>query len=248
MSGAQSKGRGAKATPKAAKKAPPIAKAKRPADRHARQTAADTRRLHVELQVQNDELVEARLLSDIALERYTELFDFAPMGYAILGADEHIEEINYAGARILGVDRKHVVGRTLSSLVHGSDQRASYNALLARALQSSARETCELKLKKTGGAFAAVVRVRALTRGNRRFLVALEDVTERNDREERLQEAESVLRRTIVARTSSSPSSRTSSGTLSRRSKIASSCCHVSRRGAPWPKRRRRSSSGRSPT
>src|SRR5215471_5956936 len=59
----------------------------------------------VELQIQNEELRAARLALEATLARYTELFEFAPLGYAVLGVDETILEINLAGAALLGRDR-----------------------------------------------------------------------------------------------------------------------------------------------
>src|SRR5215471_17755790 len=64
----------------------------------------------IELEMQNESLMASRAETEAGLERYTELFDFAPLGYAILGADEVIREINHAGAKLLGNIRSRLVG------------------------------------------------------------------------------------------------------------------------------------------
>src|SRR5262249_580462 len=55
----------------------------------------------IELELQNEELRSARRETEFGLKRYTELFDFAPIGYATLDAKGTIREINHVGARLL---------------------------------------------------------------------------------------------------------------------------------------------------
>ena len=57
-------------------------------------TDADTQRLvhelqvhQIELEMQNEELRQSRAEAEAGLERYTELYDFAPVGYLTLGRD-----------------------------------------------------------------------------------------------------------------------------------------------------------------
>ena len=57
-------------------------------------TEADTQRLvhellvhQIELEMQNEELRQSRAEAEAGLERYTELYDFAPVGYLTLGRD-----------------------------------------------------------------------------------------------------------------------------------------------------------------
>ncbi|NMG56176.1 putative bifunctional diguanylate cyclase/phosphodiesterase [Aromatoleum aromaticum] len=75
-------------------------------------------RVHqIELEAQNRELIEARRALEDARDRYSDLYDFAPVGYMTL--DEHgvILEINLTGARLLGQDRAQVIGMPLSGWV-----------------------------------------------------------------------------------------------------------------------------------
>lgn len=54
----------------------------------------------IELEIQNEELLAARREVESGLERYTEIFDFAPIAYFVLSADGIIRELNLAGARL----------------------------------------------------------------------------------------------------------------------------------------------------
>ncbi len=77
---------------------------------------------HVELEMQNDELRQSRAEREAALARYTELYDFAPVGYLTLTSDGLIAEINLTGAKLLGVQRRDLLKRRFSSFVMAADQ------------------------------------------------------------------------------------------------------------------------------
>ncbi|MDZ7822372.1 MAG: hypothetical protein U5N26_11555 [Candidatus Marinimicrobia bacterium] len=59
----------------------------------------------IELEMQNEELVIAKEKAEIAEEKYTELYDFAPSGYLSLTKDGKITELNFAAAKMLGKER-----------------------------------------------------------------------------------------------------------------------------------------------
>ncbi|RPJ10969.1 MAG: histidine kinase, partial [Deltaproteobacteria bacterium] len=67
--------------------------------------------------MQNEELRESRAEVEAGLERYTEFYDFAPVGYLTLGRDGAIRQVNLTGARLLGVDRGRLSGRRFGVLV-----------------------------------------------------------------------------------------------------------------------------------
>ena len=82
-------------------------------------TGADSRRLlhelqvhQIELEMQNAELRQARDELEVALENYTDLYDFAPSGYFTFAANGVILRANLTGAT-LGRNRNHC--RSISS-------------------------------------------------------------------------------------------------------------------------------------
>jgi PAS domain-containing protein len=113
------------------------------------------RRLHelevhqIELEMQNEELRAARLETEAGLARYTELFDFAPIGYAILEPDGIIREINHTGARLLGRERAGILGLMFGDFV-AVGQRGAFNALLEGAQDTEVREICDVELLRAG--------------------------------------------------------------------------------------------------
>ncbi len=57
-------------------------------------------------------------------DRYVDLYDFAPLGYVTLDEDGYIQEINLAGAALLGRDRAELTGYPLADYVPGPDKQA----------------------------------------------------------------------------------------------------------------------------
>ncbi len=51
----------------------------------------------IELEMQNEELIQANETAETALKKYTMLYDFAPMGYFTLDPEGSICELNFTG-------------------------------------------------------------------------------------------------------------------------------------------------------
>ena len=65
----------------------------------------------IELVMQNEELQLAKNAAQEAVDKYIELYDFAPSGYVTLAAGGEILQLNLACAHMLGNDRTHLVKR-----------------------------------------------------------------------------------------------------------------------------------------
>jgi two-component system CheB/CheR fusion protein len=161
----------------------------------------DERLLHelevhqIELELQNEELREASAELEASLERYTGLFDFAPVGYAILASDGTIREVNHEGAGLLGKPRSRIIGQPFEAFLGGSF-RSPFALLLLKVLDRETNESCEVSLAKRGEVPLEIhVVACALTRDEeRRVLLAFEDITERRQREELRERAERAVR------------------------------------------------------
>src|SRR4051812_25251349 len=104
----------------------------------------------IELELQNDELRTARGELELALSRYTELFDFAPIGYATVQADQTIQDINHAGCQLLVQPRSVLRGWRVEQLVPVAHQIGLRSLLLA-AEASGVRESSVLELVRADG-------------------------------------------------------------------------------------------------
>src|SRR5581483_4664709 len=101
------------------------AELRRPAEERLRNRAsvpqpvsdADVQRLlhelqvhQIELEMQNEELLQARAELEASLAKYADLYDFAPVSYLTLAADGTIVEANLAAASFFGIERSKLIG------------------------------------------------------------------------------------------------------------------------------------------
>lgn len=87
-------------------------------------TETDARRLlhelevhQIELETQNAELRLARDEAESLREKYTDLYDFAPVGYFTLAKNGTIRMVNLAGSMLVGLDRSRLVGQAFERFV-----------------------------------------------------------------------------------------------------------------------------------
>lgn len=149
----------------------------------------------IELELQNEELQETRARLEQNLKRYTDLYDFAPVGYFTVTSDGAIRELNFAGATLFGQERSHLIGKRLGLWV-AEENRAVFAAFLNRLIQEACQETCEVTLDLDGAPrrhvrFEGVGVGSGMDRSCR--LVAV-DITERKRIETALRESEERFR------------------------------------------------------
>src|SRR5271165_1768416 len=162
-------------------------------------TAHDTQRLvqelqihQIELEIQNEQLEQARAEAEAALERYTDLYDFAPSGYFTLDHDGTIRQANLTGSRLLGIDRSRLVNRRFGLFV-AENSRPVFRAFTEKVFASQSPETCEAMLLREGQLpFYARVEARSSDNGQECGIVVV-DITERKREEEKIQEQANLL-------------------------------------------------------
>jgi PAS domain S-box-containing protein len=111
---------------------------------------ADARRLlhelqvhQIELEMQNEALRQAQAEAQRALQRYTDLFDFAPVGYFNLDRDGRICQVNVAGANLLGAPPGALLGHHFLDYVEPDARRRGAD-LLSQADATRRRQSGEL--------------------------------------------------------------------------------------------------------
>ncbi len=123
----------------------------------APRTDADTQRLlhelqvhQIELEMQNAELQSARDEMEAMLEKFTDLYDFAPVGYFSLDEQGLILEVNLTGAALLGVERSQLINRRLQHFV-APTSRPAFLAFLEKVFAGSGKQVCEASLLNGNG-------------------------------------------------------------------------------------------------
>jgi two-component system sensor kinase FixL len=136
----------------------------------------------VELEMQNEELCRVQLELETSRDRFSLLYDLAPVGYLTLDAEGVVHEANLTAAKLLGVDRRNLVRKKLTRFIAPGFQDTFY-LHRQRAFTTGAKETCELQMRRPGGAtFVAELESIAIhgeQSDRQQCLVALHDITER---------------------------------------------------------------------
>ena len=106
----------------------------------------------VQLEMQKEELIHSRnelLESQEKLEksfdRYTELYDMAPIGYLTLSRIHTILEINLTATKMLGSERSTLHGKPFRNFIAPEDI-SLLNAMLDKVFTKDERGICEVKL------------------------------------------------------------------------------------------------------
>ncbi len=147
----------------------------------------------VELEMQNAELHEARDRLEALLEKYTDLYDFAPVGHFSLDESGRITEVNLTGAALLGVERSRLVNQLLPRFVAPAS-RPDFLAFLKRVFAGTGKQVCEaLLLKPDAAVFWGSIHgtaANAVNSPQRWCRVALSDTTSLKEAEEAQRRAE----------------------------------------------------------
>src|ERR1017187_3817492 len=132
----------------------------------------------IELEMQNEELQGARIEVEEGLSRYTDLYEFAPVGYLTLNREGEIRQVNLTGARLLGLERSHLVGKRLGIMVD-ADSRPVFNAFFSKVFETGLKETCEVVVRPELASPFAVEFAATVSAGGKECRVVASDITAR---------------------------------------------------------------------
>ena len=71
----------------------------------------------IELKMQQEQLIQSRTELEESLQRYTELYEFAPCGYLTLTHDSTILQVNLTTAKMFGIQRSLLQGNRLKNFI-----------------------------------------------------------------------------------------------------------------------------------
>lgn len=151
--------------------------------------------LQIELEMQNEDLKQSKADGDAALEKYTDLYDFAPVGYFNLTASGIIQLVNLTGAFMAGVERSRLLGRSFEMLLPITSRHA-FTLFLELVFSDRRKHSADFDFfQKDELARTVNIEARRLPNGLE-CRVVISDITERRrsaDRVRLLWEAASVL-------------------------------------------------------
>jgi signal transduction histidine kinase/CheY-like chemotaxis protein len=149
-------------------------------------------RVHqIELEMQNEELRVSRAEVEAGLKRFTDLYDFAPVGYLTLSPEGSIRELNLPAARVLGRERSRLIGGRLRSFV-SQGTRLAFDAWLTNVFAHQEKCTCEVLLLRDNQPPLSVELEAKLSFDGQSGRAVLTDITSRKVLEEELRQAQKM--------------------------------------------------------
>ena len=140
----------------------------------------------IELDMQNEQLRQPQRKLEESRDQYSDLYDFAPVGYLTLDPQGVVQEANLTAAAMIGIERGLLVGRSLSRAIATCD-RDRFRSHMKAVFAGNARQACELELVRKDGMSlcARLDSIRASSRNGQTpgCHMTISDVTERRHAE-----------------------------------------------------------------
>jgi PAS domain S-box-containing protein len=158
----------------------------------------------VELEIQNDELRAAQLEIESSRRRYSDLYEYAPVGYFTFDRTGLILEVNLTGSSLLGIERKSLIQRPFLNYVAPASGNV-FRTHMQDLFESDGKRACELILRK-GRKESFFARLESLAildeRGQAaQMRSAVIDISERKQAEEERNRAYDALEARVKERT-----------------------------------------------
>ena len=149
----------------------------------------------IELEMQNDELRQGQISLEEANRKYSDFYDYAPVGFLTLDESGLIREVNLIAASQLGVTRRHLVDKPFRFFIEVAD-RNRFRLFLKRVFQKPGPHPGEIKLQRPdGGSFFARLDSVAVTdvSGARVCRTSITDISDLKRAEQKLQASEQLF-------------------------------------------------------
>jgi len=146
----------------------------------------------IELEMQNEELRRSYLEIEELRDRYFDLYDLAPVGYAVISKTGFIIEANLTLSTLLGVNRSSLIKQPFSRFILKEDADLFY-LLYKKLFQTGEPQSNEVRLVKKDGSSVLWARLEASTieraDGIPNCRLVLSDITKRKQAEDALQDS-----------------------------------------------------------
>ena len=130
----------------------------------------------IELEMQNEELRESNESTELALKKYTMLYDLAPMGYFTLDQKGNICELNFTGAEMLG-ERRFSLINTNFKLFIAEESKGTFNEFFSNVFSGNYKESCEIMLGYNNKTLNKVYVEGVVTGDDKNCLLSIVDIS-----------------------------------------------------------------------
>ena len=159
----------------------------------------------IELVMQAEELMKAKLALEESRDRYLDLYEFAPLGYLTLDDKAMIVDVNLAGATLLGVERIRLVNTRFRKFIAQVDLE-QWDRYFVNVLQQEEKTCCTLTINRLFGppfpARLESIRITDSSDGTPSARVAISDISDIR-RAEEVQKIQHSLLKGILESTDS---------------------------------------------
>ena len=165
-------------------------------DKETKQLIHELQVHQIELEMQNEELRKAQAELEESRAKYSDIYDFAPVGYFTFDKHGLILEVNLTGAIELGIEKSGLINKPFRAYIVTKD-RNIFDEHLHKVLNTENRQTCEMRLKKKNGSeFYAQLESIAVNdvKGNTLYRTSLSEITDRRQSEDALKKSEQRYR------------------------------------------------------
>ncbi|MEI7727546.1 MAG: PAS domain S-box protein, partial [Bacteroidota bacterium] len=136
----------------------------------------------IELELQNEELCNAKAEAEAINDKYIRLYDLAPSGYFSLSRNGEIIELNLAGALMLGKERSHLINKNFHFFV-SNETNEVFKLFLQKSFKNNRKESCEVTLTTSGNHPVYVHLSGIAIEGESKCFINAVDLTERKNAE-----------------------------------------------------------------
>jgi len=144
----------------------------------------------IELEMQNEELLTTKEQTSQALDRYTELFEFAPICYCTVNENSELSSINLIGANTFNLTSESLMGKRLAAFVE-YDFLSAFNYHLDSVFSAKQNTHCELRLNINSKQIWMQANFK-LDKNQDKCFIALTDITKQKIAEEEIRLAATV--------------------------------------------------------
>lgn len=146
----------------------------------------------IEMELQNKELSLAKEQAELAAQKYTELYDFAPSGYFTLSNKGEIIALNLCGSQMLGNERSRLKNCMFSFFV-SDETKPVFNLFLGQVFDKKVKESCEVALSKNGDTVLYVHLTGIVAEDSKQCFITATDISESRRKHDAMRDSEALF-------------------------------------------------------